>query len=182
LYERLHDSASQKDLLKRSADLHATILRVCTSSQAPGATAPIFVSATDGINPIYADVPPGSLLKLPALGFIGEGDPLFVQTYRWLHSSDYTFSNADQPYGLPGSYRLPFTTSWSVADHLRLKAGRELAAKILLESAWDGGIISEGVDSRTGIADNDGRAFATAAGYVAHAICETFCTDSQPPK
>jgi len=182
LYDRLHDSASQKDLLKRAADLHAAIMRVCTASQAPGAAARIFVSATDGSNSIYADVPPGSLLKLPALGFIGEDDPLFVQTYRWLHSSNYTFSNADQPYGLPGSYRLPFTTSWSVADHLRLKAGREQAAKILLESAWDGGIVSEGVDSRTGIADIDGRAFATAAGYIAHAICETFCTDSRPPK
>jgi len=182
LYERLHDSASQKDMLRRADDLHAAIMRVCVSAQAPGATAPIFVSATDGSNPIYADVPPGSLLKLPALGFIGEDDPVFVQTYRWLHSSNYAFSNADQPYGLPGSYRLPFTTAWSVADHLRLKAGREQAAKILLESAWDGGIVSEGVDSRTGIADKDGRAFATAAGYLAHAICETFCTDSQTPK
>jgi hypothetical protein len=27
--------------------------------------------------------------------------------------------------------------------------------------------------------DYDGRAFATAAGYVAHAICQSFCTDSK---
>jgi hypothetical protein len=182
LYERLHDSVSQKEMLRRAVDLHASILLLCTSSGAPGATAPILVSATDGSSPIYAEVPPGSLLKLPELGFLSEDDPLFVETYRWLHTPTYAFSGSNEPYGLPGSYRLPFTTAWSVADHLRLKAGRELAAKILLESWWDGGIVSEGMDSRTGIVDKDGRAFATAAGYVAHAICETFCTDNQSPK
>jgi hypothetical protein len=77
--------------------------------------------------------------------------------------------------GLPGSYRLPFSTSWSVADHLGLARGREQALKILRASHWDGGIISEGVDPTSAVMDYDGRAFATAAGYVAHAICQSFC-------
>ena len=68
-------------------------------------------------------------MKLPALGFIAEDDPLFVRTYNWLHSTHYPYSYADKPWGLPGSYRVPFTTSWSVADHLRLKAGRAQALK-----------------------------------------------------
>jgi len=41
----------------------------------------------------------------------------------------------------------------------------------------DGGIITEGVDAGSAQMDQQGRAFATAAGYVAHAICQMSCTD-----
>jgi hypothetical protein len=58
-----------------------------------------------------------------------------------------------------------------------LKAGHDKALKILLASNWDGGIITEGVDAHTGRMDMQGRGFATAAGYVAHAICQSACTD-----
>jgi hypothetical protein len=182
LYGRLKDTVREKELKRQAVDLHAAILHRCISTQAPGAVGPILVSATDGRNPIFADVPPGSLLKLPALGFIAENDPLFVRTYDWLHSANYAFSNSGQEYGLPGSYRLPFTSVWTVADHLGLKQGREQALNILLGSEWDSGIISEGVSSTTGIADHDGRAFATAAGYMAHAICASFCSDNNNVK
>jgi hypothetical protein len=182
LFKSLHDTVSQKELQRRADDLHAAILRICVSTPVPASAGEILVSATDGANAIFADVPPGSLMKLPVLGFISEGDPLFVRTYAWIHSPHYKFSNSDQPYGLPGSYRVPFTTSFSVADHLRLKLGRDQAVKILLESAWDGGIVSEGIDPRTGVVDHDGRAFATSAGYIAHSICESFCNDVQPTK
>ena len=47
--------------------------------------------------------------------------------------------------------------------------------KILLGSDWDAGIITEGVSASTGKTDQAGRAFATAAGYVADAICTAFC-------
>jgi hypothetical protein len=116
-------------------------------------------------------------MKLPALGFLPETDPAFVRTYQWLHSSHYKYSYSDQPYGLPGSYRLVFTTSWSIADHLSLNMGRDQALKVLRASNWDGGIITEGVDAGTARMDQQGRAFATAAGYVAHAICKMSCTD-----
>jgi hypothetical protein len=114
---------------------------------------------------------------LPILGFVPESDPAFVRTWQWLHSANYKYSYSELPFGLPGSYRLPFTTSWSIADELQLSAGHEKALKILLGSGWDGGIITEGVDPATARMDQAGRAFATAAGYVAHAICETSCTD-----
>jgi len=55
-------------------------------------------------------------------------------------------------------------------------AGREQALKVLRTSAWDGGIVSEGVDPTSAVMDSAGRAFATAAGYVAHAICQNFCS------
>lgn len=177
IYRRAAHEEDAQQMELRVHKLKEAIMAHCISSQAPGAAGSIFVSATDGENPIFADVPPGSLAKLPALGFIDESDPVFQRTYAWLHSKNYAYSYSDQPYGLPGSYRLPFTTSWSVADHLRLEAGRQQALKIIHSTAWDGGIISEGISSSTGIADHDGRAFATAAGYVAHSICAVFCQE-----
>ena len=179
MYRQLSDAASADNLAARSQALRAAILAHCVDSAAPGAEGPIFVSATDGKSPIYADVPPGSLMKIPAFGFLQETDPLFQRTYRWLHSANYAYSYSSKPYGLPGSYRLPFTPVWPVADHLGLKAGREQAMKILLGSHWDGGIITEGIDPTTAIVDHDGRAFATAAGYVADAICKALCVDQR---
>jgi hypothetical protein len=164
-------------LTSEAATLKAAIHRYGVLDGAKGAGGPIFAVNTSGTGGDFADVPPGSLMKLPALGFISEDDPLFRRTYTWLHSAHYQYSYADQTFGLPGSYRLPFTTSWEVADHLRLKAGRVQALKILRQSPWDGGIVTEGVKADTGIPDRQGLAFATAAGYVSHIICEQFCID-----
>lgn len=177
LYHRLNDPATAADINKRASSLHEAILAHCISASAPGASGPIFASATDGKNYVFTDVPPGSLFKLPLLGFVPESDPVFVRTSQWLQSKNYQYSYGDLPYGLPGSYRVPFTTAWSIADELRLKSGHDKALKILLTSSWDGGIITEGVDPATARMDQAGRAFATAAGYVAHAICQTSCTD-----
>lgn len=174
LYARTGNAAASA--IQAEADrLRAAIFRYAPRDGAKGSGGPILAAATDGHSVDFVDVPPGSLLKLPTLGLIDERDPLFARTYAWLHSSGYPYSYSDKPYGLPGSYRLPFTTSWSVADHLRLGAGRAQALKILLASPWDGGIITEGINPETGRADQAGRAFATAAGYVGHTICATFC-------
>jgi hypothetical protein len=167
----------QDDLRARAAELKAAILKYGVRPGAEGAGGPIFAATVSATAGDFMDVPPGSLLKLPYLGFISEDDPLFVRTYNWLHSAHYQYSYASQPYGLPGSYRLPFTTSWSVADHLRLKAGQAKALKVLTQSPWDGGIITEGVKPDTAKADKDGHAFATAAGYIGHTICAEFCID-----
>ncbi|MFZ0306195.1 MAG: glycoside hydrolase family 125 protein [Terracidiphilus sp.] len=177
LYKRLNQPDESAKMTGRGTQLHDAILAHCVVAGTPGADGPIFASATDGRKAVFTEMPPGSLMKLPALGFISEDDPIFVRTYHWLHSSGYQYSYSDEPFGLPGSYRLPFTTSWSVADHLLLKAGHDQAMKVLLTSQWDGGIITEGVDPATAQMDQAGRAFATAAGYVAHAICESACID-----
>jgi uncharacterized protein len=176
-YKRLNDPTTSQEMAKRAAMLHDAILARCVSPSAPNAGGAIFASATDGKNYVFTEIPPGSLFKLPTIGLIPESDATFVRTYQWLHSKNYKYSYADQPFGLPGSYRLPFTTSWSIADNLLLTAGRDQALEILRASNWDGGIITEGVDPATARMDQAGRAFATAAGYVAHAICERSCTD-----
>lgn len=177
LLDLLQEGEDAAKVGQEADQLHAAILKYCVARGAPGATGTIFVSATDGSHPTFAEVPPGSLMKLPLLGFVSETDPVFERTWDWLHSSGYRYSYADRPYGEPGSYRLPFTTSWSVADELRLTRGREQALKILRGSHWDNGITTEGVSPDTAASESAGRAFATAAGYMAHAICETFCKD-----
>ncbi len=174
------DKRGSADLRARAAALKAAIMKYGVRSGADGAGGPIFAATVSATAADFMDVPPGSLLKLPYLGFISEDDPLFVRTYNWLHSAHYPYAYADKPWGLPGSYRVPFTTSWSVADHLRLKAGRAKALKVLTGSVWDGGIITEGVKPETGQPDQEGRGFATAAGYIAHTICEQFCVDRKP--
>jgi len=174
LFERLHDAAA-RPTAREAAALRAAILAHTVVTDAPGAGGPIFASATDGHQSVETEIPPGPLMKLPLLGFIGEDDPLFVRTYEWLHSTHYKYSYAGHPFGLPGSYRLPFTTSWMIADELRLKRARARAEKILLGSSWDGGIASEGIDPDTAVMEPGGGAFATAAGYLGHAICEIQC-------
>ena len=179
LFQRLHEPVAAQQMTDRAAALRKAILAHCISTGAPGADGAIFASATDGKQSVFTDIPPGSLMKLPSLGFVTETDPVFARTYRWLHSSGYQYSYYDQPYGLPGSYRLKFTTSWSLADHLLLASGRDQALKVLRASSWDGGIITEGVDPASGFMDQQGRAFATAAGYVAHTICQAACVGDQ---
>jgi uncharacterized protein len=177
LYDRLKQPDEAGRLRKRAASLKHAILQHCTASGALGVSGTIFAAATDGKSPLFVEIPPGSLMRLPALGFVPESDPVFERTYAWLHSANYQYAFDNQPYGLPGSYRVPFTTSWSVADHLLLKQGRERAMKILRDSSWDGGIITEGLNPATAAVES-GDAFATAAGYVAHTICEVACTET----
>ena len=175
LYERLREVGPAREMRERATALRAAILRYAVVSGVPGASGPILGSATDGEQHVTTDIPPGSLLKLPSLGFLAEDDPLFSRTFEWLHSGHYKYSYSDRRYGLPGSYRLPFTTSWTIADELVLKRSHDRAAEVLLASPWDAGIIAEGIDPDTALPDRAGRAFATAAGYVAHAICATAC-------
>ncbi|HUI62147.1 MAG TPA: glycoside hydrolase family 125 protein, partial [Steroidobacteraceae bacterium] len=175
LYDRLHEGGAASDARRRAAALREAVLRNAVVSAVEGGGGPILGSATDGKQHVTTDIPPGSLLKLPILGFLAEDDPLFRRTFEWLHSANYRYSYSDRRYGLPGSYRLPFTTSWTIADELMLKRAHDKAEQILLASPWDAGIITEGIDPDTAIPDKPGRAFATAAGYVAHAICATAC-------
>lgn len=176
LYTPLNDTRQAQELTQRAASLKAAILKYCVAPGPPGSSGTMFAAATDGKSPLFVEIPPGSLMRLPALGFVADSDPVFERTYNWLHSQNYKYSDSGQPFGLPGSYRVPFTTSWAVADHLLLKQGREQAMKILRDSPWDGGIITEGLNPADGSV-RSGEAFATAAGYLAHTICEVACTD-----
>ncbi len=152
-----------------AAKLKKKILEHCVDAERG-----IFRRATDLKHHLFNDVPPGSLLRLPAIGFIKESDPVFAKTYEWLHSDGYEWSQKGLPWGLPTSHRLPFTSIWAVADRLRLDRGRKRAVEFLDKTQWDHGIFCEGIDPRTAEAMGGGSAFATVAGYMSHCIYETF--------
>jgi len=175
LYRAIGGAVVAQGLDKQAQQLRGTILHDLVAADAPGSNGPIFAFGWDGQHYRFDDVPPGSLLRLPALGFISQGDPLFRRTYQWLHSRSFEYSNVGKPYGLPGSYRLPDTTSWSIADHLRLRIGQRKALKILRASPWDAGIVSEQLDPATAKSVPGGGAFATAAGYLADTVCALYC-------
>ena len=172
LRHRLGDANGARATARQADQLRAAIL---THTLTGDGAAQRFVAATDGHDNAETDIPPGSLLTLPSLGFLPEDDPRFVATYRWLHSPAYRYSYSEAPYGLPGSYRLPFTTVWTLDAELGLSLGRDRALAILRTSPWDNGIATEGVDPTTAVPDRAGRAFATAAGQLAHAICRAYC-------
>lgn len=175
LHASLGDAAGSAAWRAEALGLDAAIRRHLI---APHDGQPRIAAGWDGKDDrLWEDIPPGSLFRLPSLGFIDGQSAEFLATADWLHSPAYRYGFSGAPYGLPGSYRLPFTTSWSLADHLRLPRERERALRILLASQWDGGIITEGVDPDTARMDRAGRAFATAAGYVADAICDVYCKE-----
>ena len=64
LLEHLQETADAQKLAERAAQLREAILKYCVAGGAPGATGTIFASATDGTHATFADVPPGSLMKL----------------------------------------------------------------------------------------------------------------------
>jgi len=114
-------------------------------------------------------------MKLPALGFIPETDPIFDRVCNWVQSKGQAYSCSDWLDGPPGSYRLKLTTSRSIAGQLSLAAGLERALKILRTNDLDSGIISEGVDPTSGLSGQQWMAFAAAVGKVARAFCQMAC-------
>lgn len=116
VWKALHDLASLDDrrgdrqsalATRREADaLKAAILRFGVAVP-PGGSGPIFASAVDGQSADFADVPPGSLMKLPALGFIAETDPLFRRTYDWLHSNAYKWNYTASLMAFPAATACP---------------------------------------------------------------------------
>jgi hypothetical protein len=163
-------------LKAQAASVKKSVLKNLVAKGAPGATGTTFAKGAIGSlkSRSFEDVPPGSLVKLPALGFVPENDPVFTRTWDWLHSDHNPYSNNKKAYGLPASWRVAFTGCWVVADHLRLKRGQANALRILAKATWDSGIVSEGLDPETAEGVGGGSAFATAAGYVSHAIWDVF--------
>ncbi len=170
LYKILGEQRRSTAMARLAVSVRGSILKHCVATGAPGAGGPIFARATDGKSPLFNDVPPGSLCRLPLLGLIPESDKVWNRTIDWLNSKHYKFSNHGKAYGLPGSHRVAFTCCWNVGEYLRLSRGKERALKILRKATWDGGIVSEGLEPATAEGVGGGGAFAAAAGYVAHSI------------
>src|SRR5678809_803604 len=97
LYKILGEQRRSTALSRLAISVRASILKHCIATGAPGAGGPIFARATDGKTPLFNDVPPGSLCKLPLLGLIPESDKVWNRTMDWLNSKNYKYSNHGRP-------------------------------------------------------------------------------------
>ncbi|MBE3575127.1 MAG: glycoside hydrolase family 125 protein [Firmicutes bacterium] len=166
--------------LRRKADqLAASIRRYCITD---GPFGPMFAWSTDlqGHHRLY-DNPPGSLELLGHYGFCPPEDPVFLNTRRWIHSRH-------NPYFFPGSFagcgsaHAPHPWPLAAANCLLAAAAGAApendeavtqALHLLLNASMDNGLACESVDPASGQAKT-GAAFATAAGFMAYALCSFF--------
>lgn len=153
-------------LAGEAAKVREAVLRLCTSDGGEGR---YFVWSTDleGHSDVY-DEPPGSLLLLPYLGFCSAGDPIYANTARMIRSPDYAYSFAGCEFADIGCAHAPHPWLLSVANSL-LSGGEERAISILRRAFLDNGIVCESIDEHTGECAT-GEHFATAAGFVCHAL------------
>ena len=153
--------------LKREAEaVREAVYNRCT---ADGGSGRYFVWSTDlaGRSDVY-DEPPGSLLLLPYLGFCAGDDPIWLNTARMIRSPDYAYSFAGCEFADIGCAHAPHPWLPSVANSL-LSGESGRALDILRRAALDNGIVCESIDEHTGECAT-GEHFATAAGFVCHAL------------
>lgn len=170
LYPATGQPAAGRRIETGAQRLRGAILRHLVGPGAPGTHRPICTFSRNGWRCEFDDVPPGPPLEPPASGFITQNAPVGRRRYRRLHSKDFPYSNIGQPYGLPGSYRLPFATCWTIADELRVRAGRAKTLKLLLGRSWDGPVASQQLNPETDARIGGGGGFATAAGDLGATI------------
>lgn len=154
------------ELGERAEAVRNAIYEHCTAAHENGR---YFVWSTDldGYSDIY-DEPPGSLLLLPYLGFCAPDDPVYLNTAAMIRSPGYEYSFAGCEFADIGCAHAPHPWLLSVANSLL--SGEEVRAlDILRRAKLDNGIVCESIDEHTGECAT-GEHFATAAGFVCHAL------------
>lgn len=152
-----------------AAELREAIMR---HGVVPGPEGPMFAWAVNGRGgfELY-DNPPGSLLLLPYYGFCPREDPVFQNTARWIRSAGNPYHHGDCPF--PGRGSRHCGKPWPMAAANAILAGFTEEAGLLRRASMDHGFCCETVDPDTGRAAT-GAAFASAAGFLAHALWTAF--------
>jgi hypothetical protein len=160
--------------------------RVRSAFTVDGPEGKIFAWSSDGRGSaeIYDD-PPGSLLLLPMNGFCASDDPVWMATVCHIHSDRNPYWYGGVRFASSGCLHTPHP--WPMALCNRAIAARQAmdegakGAQRLApldpaairaeceEMEMDGGFACESVDRETGLAAT-GAAFATFAGFYAHAL------------
>lgn len=128
----------------------------------------MFAWAVDGAGRFQLyDNPPGSLQLLAFYGFCSYTDRVFRNTVAWIRSPDNPHFHRDCPFAEAGS--LHASKPWPLAACNDILAFNEGGVDFLLRAPMDNGFCCETVDPQTGRAAT-GAAFASAAGFLAHAL------------
>ncbi len=128
----------------------------------------MFAWAVDGKGRFQLyDNPPGSLQLLAFYGFCSPEDRVFRNTVAWIRSPNNPHFHGDHPFAEAGSLHAP--KPWPLAACNDILALNEGGGDFLLRAPMDNGFCCETVDPQTGRAAT-GAAFASAAGFLAHAL------------
>ena len=121
----------------------------------------------------YYDEPPGSLQMIPAHGFCQWDDPVYQATLAYVRSPQYRHAFAGCAFEELGCTHAEHPWVLSAANSLFMPFRREQARDLIVRAPMDGGIACESIDEHTGEC-RTGAAFATCAGYLAHAIWSAY--------
>lgn len=156
------DFAHKAEALQQAVYRHGTV---------KGPRGAMFAWAVDGSGKFQLyDNPPGSLQLLAYYGFCSPKDSVFKNTVTWIRSANNPYYHLGCVYEEAGS--LHCHKPWPLAacnDILSFNTGGE---DFLREAPLDNGFCCETVDPQTGRAAT-GAAFASAAGFLAHALWYT---------
>jgi hypothetical protein len=166
LFRKLKRASDAKKVLKQASLVRQAILKHCTTE---GKVGRMFAWSVDlqGQRLLY-DEPPGSLLLLPHYGFCKKTNPVWRATERWIHSESNPYSFQGKPFEAPGCAHAAHPWVLGAANDL-LSGRTESGTAFFANVSMDSGIPCESVDEVTG-ACASGEAFATCAGFVAHAL------------
>ncbi len=153
------------DFAGLAAALHQEIYRHGTVK---GPCGIMFAWAVDGKGRFQLyDNPPGSLQLLSFYGFCSREERVFRNTVAWIRSPNNPLFHVDCPFAEAGSLHAP--GPWPLAACNDILALDEGGRDFLLRAPMDNGYCCETVDPQTGRAAT-GAAFASAAGFLAHAL------------
>lgn len=139
----------------------------------------MFAWAVDGKGRFQLyDNPPGSLQLLAFYGFCSPRDQVFRNTVAWIRSASNPYFHGDSPFAETGSKHAP--NPWPMGACNDILALNEGGVDFLLRAPMDNGFCCETVDPQTGRAST-GAAFASAAGFLAHALWWAYRDKTQDP-
>lgn len=158
---------------REAAQVRAAVRRHCVVE---GPFGPMFCGSADlrGNHVLY-DEPPGSLELLPYYEFTDADDPVQRNTVAWIYSEHNPHFRPDGRFSTPACPHADHPWVLSLANGLL--AGRDLL-DLVAAAPMDGGFACETIDRETGHA-RTGAAFATCAGWLAHAILTAWSSKSQ---
>jgi uncharacterized protein len=159
----------QNDFAMLARELEKAIYEHCTVQGPDGL---MFAWAVNGKGKFSLyDNPPGSLQLLTYYRFCAENNRVFLNTVRWIRSTNNPYFNVDGKFEEAGS--LHCSNPWPLGAINDLWACNAGALDFLKRAKMDNGFFCETIDPDSGKVST-GAAFASAAGFLAFSLYNNF--------